>query len=354
MNNWGIYQLFTEATRNVNRRRIPEFLLFALLFGSVGIYVAASATQAVELEAAARSQGSLVWIAVARDGFPIASKDCQDVQRSSGVVASGGPRSDATPALSIRPRGREVPSVFVLPDTLSVWSIDKKGSIGLGAELIELQHLSTASQLFDVATGSPLSTDSFALAETVPVSMLRSRIVVPSAVLGSVSECWARFSPDSVASGRDVMSVALSAARPTITPFYTPSTTSLSPFELWGRDLQRYPAVIGGGVALLSMLLLLAARRSEIAIYYAFGAKRQELGLLLFFEALILGLPAAFLAAVATALWLLRSPSEIQSMLLFGAAGSQIGTAVLLLCGGAPIVGALMKPRNLMAWLKDR
>ncbi|WP_341360909.1 hypothetical protein V5H98_07380 [Georgenia sp. M64] len=351
---WHLRELAHEAWANQGPRQLILALIALGTLAGIAILTGLQAIRAIDQESARREGGSLVWMAIADEDAALDSVVCDDLNDGRGVAAAGGVFAAMPPTLTAFSGGPPVPTAYVTPRATTVWTPhDLSGQVVLGRDLAKTRSVGVGSALRTADGASTVIVDAQTTG-AVAHAGARSRVLIPRAPGGLLTECWVRMEPGAINSGENLLRFAFAGEHADIVPFTPAISGVLSPSQQWRAFAATYPWVAGGVVLGLVGVLLAWSRRSELAVYRTFGTTRAEVALMLWIEAAIAMVPAAFLAATAAMLYLsaIEGGPVLREVLVVLA--RTIGAAAAIALALIPPGAVVAMRGRLVDQLKDR
>lgn len=351
---WRVDQLLVEARRNLGPAHAVLGVLAVLVAGAVTALVLIQGSAALSQEAERRAAGSLVWSATASDlAGPLDGAACARLAGLPGVAASGGQAVEAPADLHAFRGGMPLAVAGLTPGAVQVFVPSAPWATAtVGTDTVELGEVARGSWLVD-GSGARVVQVTDVIAQA-PVSALSSGITVPVDPASDLVTCWVRMEPGVAEQGGDVLTAAFPAGRAAVAPFLRDQAGALTPLARWEAVLGLHPWAIGGGVIAVTGLLLLWARRTEIAVYRAFGTSRVVAVASTAIELLLVLLPATVAGVLAGAVACAGVTRAGASAALVATAAGQ---AVAAVCAGLVltlVLAPLTTRRGLTDTLRDR
>lgn len=333
---WRPDELAVEARRNLGPAHAVLGVLAAAVIAAAIALVLLQGHRALAQEAERRAAGSLVWTATASDAVTsLDGTTCARLSTLPGVAAAGGQVSQAPTGMYAFPGARPLPVIGLTPGAVQVFAPTAPwAATTVGADLAALGEIGPGSWLVDSTGARVVQIDT--LLGSAPVGALSSAVTIPAAPDAPLDACWLRMQPAAVAYGRDVLLAAYPGGAATITPFVREQAGQITPLQQWERTIALRPWLAAGAVIAVTAGLLLWSRRTELAIYRAFGTPRSALLALVTTELTLVLIPAlaggVLLASVAFAAWTRTgAPGPlIATALAQGVAAALLGLAVAL------------------------
>lgn len=350
---WRLSELAREARGNLGPRQVLFGAVALVMLSSLGILTGLNATRALEQERDRRAAGGLTWVADRSDERPLSAASCEALNRVDGVAAAGGvvdgSPADVYPFVGANP----LPVRQVTPHALAAWTDQDYGNaLVLGRDLEALGQASLGSSVVN-ETGTEVGVIGVRLDPAVPVGALRASVIVRVAPTVPLSACWVRMQPGAYATGGDVLGPAFAGQGARVAEFL-PTSRGPSPYERWVEFAGIQPWIAAGALIVIVAALLAWTRRSELAVYRAFGTTRWQLGVVLWIETLAVLLVAASLASSLSLLVVGAAAhgglgQDVSAIML-----RLIAAAAALTLAVAPAMSVLMQRGNLADQLKDR
>jgi hypothetical protein len=350
---WRLSELVREARGNLGPRQVLFGAVAVVVLSSLGILTGLSATRALEQERDRRAAGGLTWVADRSDERPLAAASCEALNRVDGVAAAGGVVDGI--AVSVYPfvGANPLPVRQVTPHALAAWTDEHYGTtLVLGRDLEALGQAALGSTIVN-ESGTEVGIIGARLDPAVPVGALRASVLVTVAPTAPLSACWVRMQPGAYSVGGQVLGPAFAGQGARVSEFL-PASRGPSPYERWADFAGIQPWIAAGALLVIVAALLAWTRRSELAVYRAFGTTRRQLAVVLWIETLAVLVVAASLAGSLSLLvvgsadggGLERDVSAIMLRLITAAAALTLAVA--------PALSVLMQRGNLADQLKDR
>ncbi len=297
---WRLDELAAEARRNLGPRHAMTGVLAFLVLAAVLTFVVVQAQQALDQEAQRRAGGSLVWTISADDGTTLPGTTCTRLSLTPGIAAAGGVAATAPGPFYPYPGARPVQASGLTATAVQVFDpTAAPGTATLGADLQALGTVGPRGWLHD-ADGNRIVQLQTTVSDTVPLGLLTSGITVPAPGDAPLTQCWIRTTPGAVDAGRDLLAYAFAGLPASITPFSPPATDVLGPADQWRAAIGLHPWAVGAILLGLVGALVTWSRRTELAVYRAFGTTTATLTALVAIELALVLVPALAAAVLAT------------------------------------------------------
>ncbi|MFU8841683.1 MAG: hypothetical protein ACNA8R_13335 [Nitriliruptoraceae bacterium] len=352
---WRLGQVASEALADLLGGSVRAVLLFMMLAGGFAVVVGAELEVSGQLRAQAdnlRARGGDVAIVTAEEA-PIEAATCEALGRRPHVVAAGSSRGIGTVGFASAP-GQTFELIEVTPGALAVW--DPAAHLPRGGWLVG----PAAADELGVRTGSLLAEPGqqpqpVTVVEVAARNQFADRAILALvAAAGEVDGCWVEFRAAAASGGRTALPAAFAGVEVSVRPLVRlDEEFARDPRVDFERRPQRHLWVPVG--ALMTALLALGAfgRRSDMAVYRAFGLPRA--GVLAFHQTQVLVLAvAAFAAAVPWALAAYAALEGLPSPDQVVLATRTSARALLLIVAVAPWLAALAGRGSPAALLKER
>lgn len=351
---WRSAELTREAWANSGPRQLILAILTAFVLTAVAILTGYQAIQTISQESSRREAGSLVWTAIADDDSALSAAACEALGVNRGVSAAGGIFGIRPPDLTAFSGGPPVPTVFVTPHAPRVWTPDTAlGHVVAGPDVIQTHAVGVGTTLVTRDPNTKVLVDAQA-PDTLAHAGLRSRVAIPQAPQGLLTECWLRMEPGVVALGEDLLRFTFADAELTVAPHLRPSAEILSPAQQWQAFAATHVGIAGGILIGLVGTLLAWTRRAELAVYRTFGTNRGELALMLLVETVIVLIPAALTTAITALLVLGVMADGAIPREVLAAVGAVVGAATAATVAIAPLGALIATQGRVFDHLKDR
>ena len=289
---WRPDQLATEARRNLGPAHAVFGCLAAVVIAAAVALILVQGQRALTQETQRRDAGWLVWTATPSDA--VASLDgatCARLTALPGVAASGGQTAETPTGLFAFPGARPLPVVGLTPGAVQVFSPSTPwATTTIGADLAALGEVGPGSWLVDASGTRVVQVRN--LIESAPVGLLSSSVTVLAPADSPLASCWVRMDPSAVDYGRDVLLAAYPGGSANVAPFMREQAGQVTPLQQWQRTVALRPWLVAGCLIAVTAGLLLWSRRTELAIYRAFGTPRLALLALVEAELGLVLLPA--------------------------------------------------------------
>lgn len=298
---WRPNELVREATRNIGPRHLISGVLVTLLLTGLALLSSSQAFSSLEQEADRQGAGSLVVLVAADGERPLNAATCESMNASAGVEAAGGIAATRPPPAQAFAGSAPVTTEYVTPHAIRVWDpTSTTATTVVGADLSATGAVGPGTVLLwpDGAQTRVASE----LTPSVPVTRLRSGVLVPRTTDTALSECWVRMSPGAVDYGVTLASYVFRDAGAQIVPFTTLSPGVKSPSQQWHAYADAQPWVVGALMLALVAGLTTWTRRTELAIYRAFGTGRAAITFMLLIEQAVVLLPSMIVASLLATL----------------------------------------------------
>ena len=328
--------LAREALRNLGPRHLAVGLISAGLLGASGTLVAAQAASALVQEQAIIDAGGTVWwVQSDASGDPVPVRICADLGRSGGVFSAGGV-GESLDTWEVAGLGSPV-SVDL--GTVGLWSAwgrsDLDGQLVVGSDLAELGTVGVGTRLANGREEVVVTARTDAL---IQPSRLRANVTIPHVADFVMSECWVRMEPAAFESGYELVVSAFAGYPVKIQAFAERSAGVLTPAEQWNQFASMPLWVFAGLLCGATVSLLAWTRRTELAVYRAFGTTKAELLALISTESALILTPATAIA-IGAQLWLAATNS---GLLTLGAGDTQPLADAILVGARTTVAGALL------------
>lgn len=298
---WRPRELAHEARVNLGPRHLAFAVVAFAAAVAVGLLTSAQARAALEQDDALRAAGSLVWTAAASDETPLSAATCEALNREQGVDAAGGIATIRPAPIYPFSGAQPVTVEHLTVHALSVWTWrGDTGDVIVGTDLEDTGTVALGSVLMSSA-GEELRVDA-RTPGNLPMSRLRSGLLVPRAGDFGLAECWARMAPGSWDQGRELLAFSFAGTGARVTPFTVLPPGISTPADQWRAFAELHPWSVGGATIGLVALLTAWTRRPELAVYRAFGTRRAEIATMLFLEHTALLVPVAAAATTVSLL----------------------------------------------------
>lgn len=313
---WRPDELAAEARRNLGPRHAMTAALAFLVLAAVLAFVVVQAQQALAQEAQRRVGGSLVWTITADDGITFPGTACTRLALVPGIAAAGGVTATAPGPFYPYPGSRSVQAVGLTGSAVQVFYPDAPPSTAtLGADLQSLGTVGPGGWLHD-ADGDRVARLDTTVPATVPLGLLTSGVTVPAPADAPLSQCWIRTEPGAVETGHDVLAYTFTGLPATIAPFSPPAADVLGPADQWRAAVALQPWAVGAILLGLVATLATWSRRTELAVYRAFGTTTATLTTLVAVELALVLAPALAAAVLVTTTVLAATNGGIASPVL--------------------------------------
>lgn len=351
---WRPDQLAVEARRNLGPAHAVLGLLTAVVVGPILAFLLLQGHRALLQEAERRAGGSLVWTATATDPTaPLDGGVCTRLVTLPGVAASGGQSAAPLPALSAYPGGRALPVVGLTPGAVQVFVPSAPwAAVTVGSDLAVLGEVGPGSWLID-AQGARVSAVGTLLVGA-PVGALSSSVTVPVLPGAPLAECWVRLEPAAVDHGRDILMSAFPNGTAAVAPFLREQAGAVAPLQQWRRAVGMEPWLVGGALIAATATLLLWTRRTELAVYRAFGTPRSTLLVLVAGELVLVLVPALAAGVLLGSVGFAAAARSGASSALVAVALAQASAAVLVGLAAAVLSAGIVVRGGLTDVLRDR
>lgn len=340
-----VSELVTEAWRNLGVR---SWLFAVALVASIAICTASTVLVAQSSLDQARAEvraGSLTWQATPVDGATITARECEGLERMSDIT-TGGVLVDR-PQLAAIPLGLPLPVIHVTPGFVEAWfGGQRQTSPVLGRTLAKSSLVADGGWLFDGT--NPVGRVAGVM-QRVPDTEAETSVLIATAEDGPLSRCVFRVPAGWRDSGPTLSAWAF-GQRANVARVWAPSAGTLTPAEQWRRGMAVQPWLIAASLPLLVLALGSLTRRSELAVYRAFGASRSLVVALLSVETWLVALPAIPLGLL---LGLVVPMRPIEPSALW-AALTQGGASALMVLACTPLFVLPGVLGQVFASLKDR
>ncbi|MCL2788018.1 MAG: hypothetical protein FWD59_05920 [Micrococcales bacterium] len=356
---WRLRELLTEARSGIGPRGIAVGLIALTGLAAAATVSGMQAEGAIRQENSLRRDGSLVVAVQYRDGEdmerqrPLKGRDCERLNGLGGVQAAGGILLERPPAPVPFPEGPGIPALHVTPHALTVWQAEAPmDEIVIGPDLEDLGTVTVGTALiWDAGPAYQVGSRADAY---IPHSGLRSAVMIPHHADANLSECWIKVSPGNQRLGLELATAVFSQAQVEIVPWLTAQTQTLSPTQQWHAFVDWHPWFAVAVFLALVIFVITWSRRSEMAVYRAFGTTNGELTLLITAETAVVLLPAALVACaisvtVTAGLADGTIPTDLASVIV-----RILGSTTLLTLGLTPVAARLAIRGTIADQLKDR
>lgn len=277
VDNWRMRELAGEAWRNLGLRHL--FWGLALVLVCVGLTLAHAqvATRTLRLQAQANQRGGqVVTIAIPSDASPFPAALCEGLTRFDSVRAAGALIADPAPELYAYPGGPPVPVVRVTSGLVRVFAPGlTPGLTRVGVDLAALGRSGVGTWLLDAQGRPQVHVD--ANLPDVPLSSLRSNVVIQVAPQGTARNCWMRLRPGAQQHAASLIRTQFVGYKVNWEQFYTPEQR---PVETWESFAGLRLWWLGGAAVGLIAGVLTWTRNKESVVYLTFGTSRWMVAVL--------------------------------------------------------------------------
>lgn len=351
---WRLAVVVGEALANVGAAGARSAVLVAGLSGLFGALVFAELAFSGDVKAEIErfdAAGGRVAVVAGPDGLD--ASRCEALRWNSNVVAAGGWRNAGQIQISTSPDvtfGRWE----VTGDVTRVWDPGSTSSSGTGYVV----GLAAAREL-GLRSGSwlaPIDDDGGRVAVIDPTArneFAARAILVPSSSTGRVAQCWVEFRPGAFEAGLAWLPAHFAADEAEVRPNVSRGEFGVDPAAMLAGRPQRWAWVPVGIVGAAMIALMALFRRSETAVYRAFGLGRTGLLIMQQVESIVVVAVALVVGSLwAAALHALFAglPGPDQLWLALRTAGSAAALTAMLGPLGATVAG-IGSPASL---LKER
>lgn len=351
---WRPKELFTEALRNLGPTHLGVGLVLTFLLTVFGLLTFDQARTALEQEWGRQDLGGLVWLAAATPEAPLDGTTCESLNRYGGVAAAGGTTLASAPSVRTLPQTPSIPTKGITPNALKVWATTSSTTgVILGVDLEQLGVLSVGSRIQD-SNGNEATVQT-RTAPTVRPDQFTSHLLVISQPNQPLLDCWIRMEPGAVQHGEEILKYAFgSVPGAQIKPYLSSSSGSATPGQQWHSFADKVPWIPSAALLALVLAFGVWSRRTELAIYQAFGSARSIVAALISIETVLIVVPAlaaAVLLTVTLAAVTVHSPLGADTVSLIWR--TLTSTALLGFALGTPLA-VLATTGRVTDQLKDR
>jgi hypothetical protein len=277
-------------------------VVFAVLCGA-GLVYAVQGSGAIRQQEALESAGSLVVDVRYEEGndlaLPLDGRVCEALNSMAGVEAAGGVVLMSPDPVAAFKSGPPLPARYVTVNALRVW--DPRAELGLiavGGNLESTGAVSVGSTL--VWGDGRTSIIATRAASLVAPDVLASAVVLPHVADAELQECWIKMVPGQLEAGVNLARAAFAGTGATIIPWLDEPKQIMTPAQQWHAFADGRPWVAVSILLAVFAGLLSWTRRSEFAVYRAFGTSDSQLVTMILIETLIAVLPATLGAVTVT------------------------------------------------------
>lgn len=295
---WRPRALAREAWENLGPRQVVHGALSVLVVTGIGLLYASSATSALAQEADRRAAGSLVVQAIADPETSLSGHTCDRLNASDGVAAAGGIAAQRPVAPIAFPGGPPVPVEALTPRAIAVWAPGTWAGVAVGSDLLDTGAIAVGSTLTSLDGARVPVAD--VLPSGVPLTRLRSAVLIPVPPNTELSECWLRMAPGHLDDGLRLAEYAFADAQVRIIPFAEMPPDLLTPSQQWHSFARGQPWLAGSAILAAVSALLAWTRRAEFAVYRAFGTTRWVIAMMSLMESALVLVPALLLSCLLT------------------------------------------------------
>lgn len=346
---WKTGELVEEARRNLGVRHLILAMTALLVAGAMTYLSLQAASSAINQVLERRAAGGLVWEATAKEPTGLAGPACHRLNALPGVQAAGGVLIHSREYRL--PSGQRAAVLLVQPQTVNVWNngppltldqaligraYEQVGAASVGTQLIG------SAGLFEVAARLP---------PTTAHDQLQSSIVVAGLVTEPVHQCWVKMAPGAVASGGSLLEHVFGADA-TVAPHLRASEGLLEPLQQWQGLAGTRPWLFAGLALGLVGAVVAWTKRSDFAVYRAFGTPLAQCLLLYWLELSFSVIPASAIGTCTALLaWAATQPLHAE---VLPVALSWSAAAVALGLGLSTLTVLFTAGGTLSDQLKDR
>ncbi len=359
---WRLRELLSEAARNLVTTLPRSLLIGVAVAGVVGALTWSeleTSSRILEFQRGFISSGGNVLVATSTRGIP--AYKCSALAGRDVVVASGGLRLDDPRPVNTAP-GTLFQIGHATPGVIQVWYglnaapvIKRDTGLIVGAAVAEELGLREGFMV-GIADEKPMPVASV-LSPGGRYPQADRWIIVPTAPVGSIDQCWVEFTPGSRDAGEASLAYLLggSSLDMDIAALADLDEFSFDPVSELANRPQASAWMVAGSALTVLIALVAWLRRSELGLYRVLGSSRAALWLMSQLEAfLVVILPGVIGFLWALAIHIAINENLPNSDQIVIAARTALST-VLIVLTAAPIAALLIGRRqDLLSQLKAR
>lgn len=351
---WRLAAVIREALANYASSSARILVLVVGVGGMLAALAWAELTFSAEVKGRAQRYAAAGGYVAVVDGLTgLTASSCERIRWDPRIVSAGGLRAGGEVIASNAP-GVRFQRLEVTQGLVEVWDPSDPAIVS-GAYLVG----GAAAAELGLATGSWVSTDVGPTAPAVVIDPAARNPFAARAFLdlvpptGRVDQCWVEFRPESFEAGLVWLPAAFAPQEAEARRAVDRGEFSVDPAELFAGRPHRWGWLPVGLVASTMIALMALFRRSESAVYRAFGLSKLGLLIMQEVETAALVLVTFVLASVwAVMAYAITSGAPDLDQVIVALRTSGKAAALILIIG--PIAAALAAGGSPASLLKER